>query len=403
MTLARAATGPAWFVILGGVSAALHVAKLSPAIPALRRDLGVSLVTSGALLSLVGLAADLTGLFVGLLVERFGLRRSQLAGLAILTLTGFAGGFAPNGDALLAIRAVEGIGFLLATVPAPALIRRLVDPGRLDRMLGFWAAFIPVGTALALLVGAGVIEAWRWPGWWWLVATLSGLAALLAWWHVPADPPRPSSEEALSSAVGRRARETLTHAAPWLLALAFACYSLQWLAVVGFLPSIYAASGWGAGTVAVLAALVALANAAGNIGAGFALHHGIGARTTLLVGFTAMTLGAVLAFSTPTAGAPVVQYTGALLFSALGGLIPGTLFALAPRMAPSEPTISTTVGWMTQWSSLGQLTGPPLVAWLAMAVGGWHLTWVATGAASVLGVVLALAITAHARERGVHA
>ena len=399
MTLAPGSTGSARYVVLAGISAALHVAKLSPALPALRRDLGVSLVTSGALLSLVALAAALTALVVGLLVERYGLRRSQLTGLAVLTVTGVAGGLAPNGDVLLGIRAVEGIGFLLATVPAPALIRRLAVPGHLDRMLGVWGAFMPVGTALALFVGAGVIDAWSWPGWWWLTAALSALSAALLAWRVPADPARPASVEGQASVVGRRARETLTHVAPWLLALTFACYSSQWLAVVGFLPSIYAEAGWGAGTVAVLAALVALANAAGNIGAGFALHHGVGARTTLATGFAAMAVGAALAFAGPTAGLPVVQYAGALVFSAFGGLVPGSLFALAPRLAPSESTISTTVGWMTQWSSLGQLTGPPLVAWLAVAVGGWHLTWAATGAASVVGMGLALAVTGPQRAR----
>ena len=40
----------------------------------------------------------------------------------------------------------------------------------------------------------------------------------------------------------------------------------------------------------------------------------------------------------------------------------------------------TTVGWMQQWSALGQFAGPPLVAWVASRAGGWQWTWVATGA-----------------------
>lgn len=389
----------AWFVIGGGISAALHTAKLSPAIPALQDDLGVSLVTSGVLLSLVLLASALTAIVVGLLVERFGLRRSQLTGLAVLSLASLAGGFAPSEGVLLALRAVEGVGFLLATVPAPALIRRLVAPERLTRTLGVWGGFVPIGSAVALLVGASVIGAWRWTGWWWLTAAVSALAAALIAWRVPADPP--STTSAGLAAIHQRATETLGHRAPWLLALAFFCYSAQWLAVVGFLPSIYATSGWGTATVAVLSALVALSNVAGNVGAGYALHHGVGPRTTLLVGYAAMALGAFLAFGTPTAGQPAAQYAGAVVFSAFGGLIPGTLFAIAPRLAPTERTISTTVGWMMQLSAVGQLAGPPLVAWLATVVGGWHLTWAATGAASAVGVLVTLLIVTHARHRGV--
>jgi hypothetical protein len=37
---------------------------------------------------------------------------------------------------------------------------------------------------------------------------------------------------------------------------------------------------------------------------------------------------------------------------------------MAVRVAPDERTSPTTVGWMQQWSSLGQFAGPPLVAWV---------------------------------------
>ncbi len=65
---------------------------------------------------------------------------------------------------------------------------------------------------------------------------------------------------------------------------------------------------------------------------------------------------------------------------------------LAVRLAPDEQTMSTTVGWVQQWSSLGQFAGPPLVAWVASAAGGWHWTWAATGAASLAGLGLTWAI-----------
>jgi MFS family permease len=43
---------------------------------------------------------------------------------------------------------------------------------------------------------------------------------------------------------------------------------------------------------------------------------------------------------------------------------------------------------MQQCSSAGQFLGPPLVAWVAGAVGGWQWTWVITGLASLVGLVL---------------
>jgi len=73
-------------------------------------------------------------------------------------------------------------------------------------------------------------------------------------------------------------------------------------------------------------------------------------------------------------------------------LVPGTLFYLAVRLAPQERNVSTTVGWMQQGSAAGQFAGPPLVALLATAVGGWQWTWLATSTCCVLGCVLALLI-----------
>ena len=383
--------GAAWIVILAGVAAALHVAKLPPALPVLQRELGISLVEAGFLLSLVQLGTMTLGVVAGLTADGIGLRRSMLIGLSLLSAAGLAGGWAQGVGTLLVLRGLEGLGFLMATVPAPSLVRRCVAPSRLTRMLGFWGAFMPVGTALALLAGPGVMAWLGWPGWWWLLALLS--AAMVPWVAraVPPDPPHALGQGTGAAAEGWAARlaQTLGSGGPWLAALTFGAYSAQWLSVIGFLPSLYAQSGWSGALGAVLTALVAAVNMIGNVAAGRLLSRGVAPQRLLWCGFAAMALGTFLAFGAATADAPVWRYLGALLFSTVGGLIPGSLFALAPRLAPGERTVSTTVGWMMQWSAIGQFAGPPVVAWLAGRVGGWHATWWVTGACCVLGALLA--------------
>jgi MFS family permease len=78
----------------------------------------------------------------------------------------------------------------------------------------------------------------------------------------------------------------------------------------------------------------------------------------------------------------------------VGGLIPAALFSTALRVAPDEGTIATTVGWMQQWSALGQFAGPPMVAWVATRAGGWQWTWVTTGAMCVVGLLLTARLAA---------
>jgi MFS family permease len=83
------------------------------------------------------------------------------------------------------------------------------------------------------------------------------------------------------------------------------------------------------------------------------------------------------------------RYAAVLAFSMVGGVIPGTLFSLAVRLAPGDDTVSTTVGWMQQWSALGQFVGPPVVAWVATRAGGWHCSWLVTVSCAACGLLLA--------------
>jgi CP family cyanate transporter-like MFS transporter len=183
-------------------------------------------------------------------------------------------------------------------------------------------------------------------------------------------------------------QQTLTARGPWLVALAFAMYSSQWLAVVGFLPSVYAQAGVSGGPAGVLTAGVCAANIVGNVVAGRLLQRGMAARWLLNAGFVTMGLMAWLAFHPLTAQVPVGRFASVLLFSAVGGLIPGTLFSMAVALAPSPSTVSTTVGWVQQCSSTGQFMGPPVVAWVAAQLGGWHGTWMVTDVAAVVGLLL---------------
>jgi predicted MFS family arabinose efflux permease len=66
-----------------------------------------------------------------------------------------------------------------------------------------------------------------------------------------------------------------------------------------------------------------------------------------------------------------VQYFGAVAFSAVGGLVPASIFTAIPRIAPTDAR-PTTMGIVVQASHIGQLLGPPMVAAVAATVGGWH-------------------------------
>jgi MFS family permease len=385
---------PSWVIVLAGVCAALHVGKLPPALPVLQAALHISLVQAGFLLSAVQVASMTLGLAVGLSADSLGLRRSMLMGLGLLSVASIGGGFVDDATRLLCLRALEGLGFLLVVMPAPALIRRTVNASQLSGRMGWWGTYMPTGSALALLLGPWVIAGLNWSAWWWLLGAVAALAGVAVWLCVPdLPPPAPpdNTANAANDAWSQRLALTLQSPGPWLVALTFAVYSSQWLAVVGFLPTVYAELGLAASTAGVLSACVALANVSGNILSGRLLQRGWPAQRLLSIGFACMALGAVGAYAEwqgqglPTA----LRFACVVVFSAVGGLIPGTLFSCALRLAPSEGTVSTTVGYMQQWSALGQFAGPPLVAWVAASAGGWQWTWAVTATLSLAGAVLA--------------
>jgi MFS family permease len=382
---------PSWVIVFAGVCAALHVGKLPPALPVLQDALNITLVQAGFLLSAVQIASMTLGLAVGLSADSLGLRRSMLVGLALLSFASISGGCVDDAQSLLFLRALEGLGFLLVVMPAPALIRRTVDASQLSGRMGWWGTYMPTGSALALLLGPWVIAGLNWSAWWWLLGAVAAFAWGAVWLCVPDVQPPAPTHNAANDAWPKRLALTLKSPGPWLVALTFAVYSSQWLAVVGFLPTVYAELGLTAGVAGVLSACVALANVSGNITSGRLLQRGWPAQRLISIGFACMTLGAVGAYAVwQGEGLPTsLRFSCVVMFSAVGGLIPGTLFSCALRLAPSEGTVSTTVGYMQQLSALGQFAGPPLVAWVAASAGGWQWTWAVTATLSFVGAVLA--------------
>jgi cyanate permease len=255
---------------------------------------------------------------------------------------------------------------------------------------------MPLGTVLILLAGSWILNFGHWQILWLLLAALTALCLALVVRLVPAD--RITAPPGDSISATALASTTLKSVNAWLVALTFGMYSGQWIAIIGFLPTIYAAQGISGTTAGLLTAIVAGSNAIGNLSAGRLLHRGVAAWQLLVLGLATMIVCAWGAFG---AGLPASgQFVAVLLFSLVGGLVPATLFVLALTLAPTPQTASATIGWMQQCSSLGQFAGPPLVAWVVHTAGNdWQWTWVATSTLSALGILLALAIRTRTRAR----
>lgn len=380
-------------VYLAGAAAALNVGKLPPALPSLTTAFDLSLVQAGLLVSAFQVAGACLGLFGGLLADRFGARRLMATGLLALAGAGVAGASADSATALLAWRVVESAGFVLCVLPGPVLMRRVADPRRISVALGIWGAYMPSGMVLALLVAPWVLLAAGWHALWWGAASLALVLTVVLWRVVPPDPVRGAVPTAMRALAGA----TLRAPGAWALAACFGLYAGQWMVVFSFLPTIYQQASLPPATAAGLTALGVLVNLGGNVAAGLLLQRGVRRAVLVAAASVVMGVGAWVAFGS-TAGF-AVRYAALLALSLVGGLIPGTLFATAPRFAPHAGAVSTTTGLMQQGSSIGQVVAPPLVAAAAALPGAWQNLWWVTCGFALLNVGVAVLIDRIDRRR----
>ncbi|MGA0142559.1 MAG: CynX/NimT family MFS transporter [Burkholderiaceae bacterium] len=375
-----------YLAIASGVVAAMHIGKMAPAIPVLQDALGISLVQAGFLLSAISFAGMTVGMLAGLFADSMGIKRCLVWGQALLAVAGLGGATSTDPHTLLVWRGLEGAGFLLSALPVPSLLRRMVAPQRLSIYLGWWGAYMPIGTASAMLVGAAVLAAFGWPWLWLGLASLSALMAILLWRYLPSDTPTAEPNAAFWRLWVSRLATTLKAPGVRRVALAFSCYSTQWITVIGFLPSVYAQAGIGGAQAGILTGLASLANMTGNVASGRLLHRGWRYETLLSVGFITMAVATWVAFQLGDQVPFGWRYAAVVCFSAVGGCIPGALFSLGVRLAPSDDLVATSMGFIQQCMAAGQFLGPPLVGWAVATGGSWEASWWVLAAAAAIGL-----------------
>ena len=137
-----------WVIFAGGLAAGAYMTKVPPALPLLRADLGLTLIESGWIQTLLYTIGAAAGVFFGVLAERTGVKRAALAGLGLMVAGGLLGALAGGHPTLLAVRVLEGVGFLLFVVAAAGRWLRASWP------LGRGRCLADVAVALSVFAGA---------------------------------------------------------------------------------------------------------------------------------------------------------------------------------------------------------------------------------------------------------
>jgi MFS family permease len=398
-----------WGIVLlaycAGVVGAFQIGKMPSALPEIRAELGLGLFAAGWVISAFNVVGVSVGVAIGAVADWLGHRRITTAALLVVAAASLGGAFAETGAEILASRFVEGIGAIVVFIAAPVIILRAVHPRDQRLALGAWGSYMPTGTALMVLMTPPLLDSVGWRGLWMVNAGILAAFALVLWRgtrHLPeaAPAPPPRGQGGRAAALWRDIRQTVSVPGPLLVAVCFATYTANYLAVLGFLPTFLIEERIaGATAAAVLTAIAIAANIPGNLLGAWLLHRG--ASRWLLIAIGSAIMGAT-SIGIYASGVPDdLRYLLAVAFSGFAGLVPSSIMSSAPVHAPSPAQLGTMNGLIVQGSNLGQVVGPPGLAALVAVAGGWQAAPWLVAVLSVIGVLLAIAIGRIERARGV--
>ncbi len=375
-----------WVAFLAGCIAAFQIGKTAASLALIINELGLSLFQAGLIVSLFTLVGALCGAGFGFVSDRLGHLRTALTGLAISAGGSLLGALTQDFSWLLMTRLLEGFGFILAIVALPSLVSRSASDQDRPLAMGLWGAFMPAGIGASMLITPELIEWHGWRGLWNDVGVIMLLWCVLLYLGFRHDH-RVAGETPSAREIAFNAFRT----GPLLIVAGFICYSSLYQPVTAFFPTLLITSkGLSLGSAAYLGALVAMANVIGNVSAGWLIGRGVVPARLLLVAFVAMGVCASLVFA-PFTEPPVKTLCG-ILFSAFGGLYPGTAFALAARFAIKPSHIALMSGLLLQGAGIGQTIGPLMVSGLVEQGGTWAYANIEVAAMAGIGFICALAL-----------
>lgn len=175
-----------------------------PAIPVMRAELGASITSAQATMAVFMAALALSQLAWGWAADRFGDRRTIVAGTVLLGGGSLLCALAPGIESMLAGRLVQGLGAGAATVAVPALIRRRFDAADAVKALAVVAMVESTIPALGPVAGTAIVLHASWRSTFWLIAVLALLLLPLVARIVGAAPAPlpPAGEETGAGAAG---------------------------------------------------------------------------------------------------------------------------------------------------------------------------------------------------------
>ncbi|MFD7611668.1 MFS transporter [Streptomyces sp. NPDC059828] len=164
----------------------LDTTVVNVGLPAIGRGLGVG--TRGLEWTVDAYTIALAGCLIssGALADRFGRRRVFRTGLLVFGAASLLCAVAPSVGALVAARAVQGIGAsMLSPVALAIVVNAMPDPKERAQAIGVWASVFGLSMAVGPVTGGALVEVLGWRALFWINAPVIVAALVLSAVFVP--------------------------------------------------------------------------------------------------------------------------------------------------------------------------------------------------------------------------
>ena len=155
------------------------------ALPVLQATLRASVASAQWVVEAYALFLSALVLVGGSLADRVGRRRIFSIGTVVFAASSLACGLAPDVRALIAARAVQGVGAALLIPSSLAILGAAFPPGERGRAVGTWSALTAIAGAVGPILGGWLVQAVSWRAVFYLNLPIAGAVLWISARKVP--------------------------------------------------------------------------------------------------------------------------------------------------------------------------------------------------------------------------
>lgn len=369
-----------WLILASAVVSFFAVGTtffaVPPLIPQLTTTFGLNHFHIGLLVGAIAIPAIFLSIPLGAAVDRWPARAAGNAGLTLMFIGACLFAAAPAYGVLLAGRFLFGIGGTLINLLLARLIATAFAEKELGLAMGVFLAVYPAGLIVLFSAHPVLLAHLGWRG---ELGLLAGLALIAIPLHTFAVP------KGLRGATDSNKTPTerwMPNPSLVALAVSWMLFFAAYASVPTFAPQ------WAGGGHRALLTVTIIMWTAAVLGPIFGSIIDRSGRPVAWVAGGLLVLTTVLALMAFEAIEPAAAM---LAVGVSAAAVTTATYALPPRLvAPAR--VGFAFGFITAFSNLGTVVGPPVAGALRDHSGGWTLTWSALAAIALIGAAAALIV-----------